>query len=153
MFTGPIRRVNNLVLVVVSSVGVSYGLDLFNRPVLHHGLEVGIDANKVLLAVLRLIFVIASGVAVSIDVVCYIFTRSREHAQELAHSLILVFDVSSITVVVSKRRRVPHKIRLIQLPLLLGDLVSTTSIKHSGSVKVIGFLVVRNIIKTSTTIV
>ena len=73
MFTGSIRYVDYL-LKVVSSDRIGNSLDLPYGFVLHHGLKVGINADKVILAVLRLIFVIASGVAVAIDVVCYIFT-------------------------------------------------------------------------------
>ena len=117
-------------------------------------MQVGVDACKVILAVLRLIFVIASGVAIAVDVVGYIFTRSREHAKELAHSLILVLHViSSIAVIVSKRCHIPHKIRLYKLLLLVRNLVSATTIEHRGSVEASRFLVVRIIIKASTAIV
>ena len=95
----------------LAASGDGTSLNLLDRLVLHHSLKVGIDADKVIQAVLRLIFVIASCVA--IDVVCYIIARSREHAEELAYSLILVLDlISNIAVIVSKRRHIPHQIRL-----------------------------------------
>ena len=104
MLTGPIR-------LVASGDGTSDRLDLLDCLVLHHSLKVGIDADKVIQAVLRLIFVSTSCVA--IDVVCYIIARGREHAEELAHGLVLVLDIiSNIAVIVSKRRHVPHHIRL-----------------------------------------
>ena len=152
LFTGSIRHVDDL-MKVVSSDRIGDSLDLPNSFVLHHGLKVGINTDKVILAVLRLILVVAPGVAVAIDVVRYIFTWSREHAQELAHSLILVLHViSSITVIVSKRCHISHEIRFFQLSLLVGNLVSAATIEHGGSVEVARFLVVRNVIKASTTI-
>ena len=102
MLTGSVR---------LAASGDGTSLDLLDRLVLHHSLKVGIDADKVIQAVLRLIFVSTSCVA--IDVVCYIIARGREHAEELAHGLVLVLDIiSNIAVIVSKRRHVPHHIRL-----------------------------------------
>ena len=77
LFVGPIRQVDNLLVMV--------GLDLLDCSVLHNCLNVSIDADKVLLAMLRVLlffFVVPTGgVCVGIDlVVCYIFTRGGEHA-------------------------------------------------------------------------
>ena len=77
MLTRPIR-------LVASGDGTGDRLDLLDRLVLHHSLKVGIDSDKVIQAMLRLIFVSTSCVA--IDVVCYIIARGREHAEKLAQA-------------------------------------------------------------------